>query len=231
LRLAEHMQSAHPRFMLARPNHQHVVNRKRALHQRTGDDRAVTGQRERAIDRQIRRRMLRARRQGDERGMNRRTQRIEPGAGLRRHRDDRRVFGDRSGDGRTHARAREVAFALVGEIRLGENDDRRRDREQREDREVLEGLRTRSLVCGDNEQQHVHPGRAGKHIVHEAFVTRHVDEARFDAVGKAQMREAEIERHAAPALFFPAIGLGSGECAHQRRFAVIDVAGRADDAH
>src|SRR5580658_11193944 len=45
------------------------------------------------------------------------------------------------------------------------------------------------------------------------------------------MREAEVERHAALAFLFPAIGIGAGQCLDERRFSVIDVAGGADDVH
>ena len=58
-----------------------------------------------------------------------------------------------------------------------------------------------------------------------------IDDAGFCAVIEPQMREAEVERHAARAFLFPAIGIGAGQRLDERRFAVIHVAGGADDVH
>ena len=81
---------------------------------------------------------------------------------------------------------------------------------------MLEGLRTRPFVGRDDEQEHVHPGRAGEHVVQEALVPRHVDDAGFDAVVKAQVREAQVERHAAHLLFEPPSGFGAGQRPDER---------------
>ena len=49
-------------------------------------------------------------------------------------------------------------------------------------------------------------------------------------VGQRQVREAELDGDAALLLLLQAIGVDAGERAHQRRLAVVDVTGGADDA-
>ena len=61
-RFPEHFEAADARLDIARPNSEYIVDRDRPLHQRPGHNRSVSGHRECAVDRQIRGRMLRARR-------------------------------------------------------------------------------------------------------------------------------------------------------------------------
>jgi hypothetical protein len=62
-------------------------------------------------------------------------------------------------------------------------------------------------------------------------VAGHVDDADRFPARQRQPAEAEIDRHLALALFFESIGVDAGQGLDQRRLAVIDVAGGADDAH
>ena len=97
--------------------------------------------------------------------------------------------------------------------------------------QMLDRLRHHAFVGVDDQQQELHAGCAGQHVVQETLVAGHVDDAAFDSVVEAQVREAEIERHAAHSLFDQAIGVRSGERADQRRLSVIDVSGGSDDVH
>ena len=54
----------------------------------------------------------------------------------------------------------------------------RRDAEQVEDRQVLARLRHDALVGGDDQQREVDAAGAGEHVLDEALVARHVDDAR-----------------------------------------------------
>jgi hypothetical protein len=56
----------------------------------------------------------------------------------------------------------------------------------------------------------------------------HVDDPGFDAAG-VEVREAEIDRDAALALLLQPIGVDAGQRLDERRLAVVDVAGGADD--
>ena len=96
---------------------------------------------------------------------------------------------------------------------------------------MLERLGHDALVGIDDQQQELHAGRARKHVVQEALVSGNVDDAAFHAVVEAQVRETEVEGHAAQLLFDQTVGVGSGERGDQRRLSVIDVPGRPDDVH
>ena len=96
---------------------------------------------------------------------------------------------------------------------------------------MLERLRHDAFVGVHDEQQQLHARGAGEHVVQEALVAGHVDDAALDSVVEAQVREPEIERHAALALFDPAIGVRSGERRDERGLPVIDVSRRSDDVH
>ena len=82
---------------------------------------------------------------------------------------------------------------------------------------MLDGLRAHAFVGGDDQQQQFHARGAGEHVVQEALVAGHVDDPGFDAVVVAQVREAEVERHPAQLLFDPAVGIGAGQRADERR--------------
>jgi hypothetical protein len=55
-------------------------------------------------------------------------------------------------------------------------------------------------------------------------MTGDVDKTNF-----TQVREPQIDRDAAAFFFFETICIDPGECADQRRFAVVDMSGRAYD--
>ena len=227
----EHLQRAHAHVATAGLQHERIADRDASLHQRSRYDRAVTGEREDAIDRQERRRVRRARRQRHERIVNRGAQLVHPFPAAGRDADHRRAGSDRSRDRIADERAREFALLCIDQIDFTEHDDRAANVEIAEDREVLERLRCRPFVRGDDEQQQLHPGSAREHVVQESLVAGNVDDPGLDTVGEAQVGEAEIERHPAYALFEPAIGIGSGQGANERRFAVIDMTRGSDDVH
>ena len=191
----------------------------------------MAGQREYAVDRQIGRRLGRTRRQRDERVVDRDAERVEARARHARDRDARRVLRDRAAQLVAHELFREREFVRIERVGLGEHDDRARDVEVAQDREVLERLRLRALVRGHHQQQQFHAGGARQHVVQEAFVTRDVDDASFHAVGKAQVGEPEVEGHAAQAFFDPTVRIRAGQRAHERRLAVIHVSRGAEDVH
>ena len=59
----------------------------------------------------------------------------------------------------------------------------RLDAEQVDDRQMLARLRHDPVVGRDDQQHEVDAGGAGQHVVHEALVAGHVDEAEHVAVG------------------------------------------------
>ena len=106
-----------------------------------------------------------------------------------------------------------------------------RDAEQLEDPQVLLALRLPALGGGDDEQAGVDRADAGEHVAQEADVAGHVDEADPCARRQRRVGEAEVDREAAALLLLEAVGVGAGERQHERRLAVVDVAGGGDDPH
>src|SRR5262245_33859081 len=70
--------------------------------------------------------------------------------------------------------------------------------------------------------------RAGEHVFHESLVPRHVDKA--DAhITQIKIGETNVDRDAASFLFRQPICIDARQRAHQRRLAMVDMAGGADD--
>ena len=128
--------------------------------------------------------------------------------------------------------ARPLALDAVD---LGDDPGDLGDADQLEDVEMLERLRPRPVIGGDDQQHPVDRQHPGQHVGQEALVARHVDKAELGAVGQRRIGEAEIDRQPAPLLLRQAVGIDPGQRAHQRGLAVVDMAGggedhRADDA-
>ena len=89
-------------------------------------------------------------------------------------------------------------------------------------------LRHHAFIGGDHQRDHVDAVRARQHVLDEALMPGHIDKA--DAhVAQIEIGKANVDGDAAPLLFRQTIGVDAGQRAHQRRLAVIDVTGRADD--
>src|SRR5258706_15989933 len=97
---------------------------------------------------------------------------------------------------------------------------------------MLFGLRHDAFVGRDDEQRDVDAGRAGEHVLYEAFVAGDVHHARLDPplplARQRQGREAEIDRDAAALFLFPAVGVDPGERLYGRGLPVVDVPCRTD---
>ena len=75
----------------------------------------------------------------------------------------------------------------------------------------------------------VHIADPGEHIVDEALMPRHIDEAKKLAVRQPQIRKADIDGEAARLLLRQPVGIDAGQRAHQRGLAVVHMSGRRDD--
>ena len=115
------------------------------------------------------------------------------------------------------------------QIDLGQGDETARETEQFDDGQMLACLRHDAVVGGNDEQDEIDAGRTREHVAHEFLVPGNVDEAEDAAVRGRQVGEAEIDRDPARLLFLQPIRVDAGERAHERRLAVIDVSGCADD--
>ena len=93
---------------------------------------------------------------------------------------------------------------------------------------MLARLRHDALVGGDHEQHQVHAAHAGQHVLHESFMTRHIDQAHAHSGRRDQRREAQVNRDPALLLLGQPVGVHAGQPADERGLAMINVAGGAD---
>ena len=98
------------------------------------------------------------------------------------------------------------------------------DPQQRQDLQMLAGLRPDALGQRHHQQRGVDPAGARQHGVHEPLMPRHVDEPEVTGVGVPQ-----VDGDAATLFLGQAIGIDAGQGFDQRRFAVVHMAGGADD--
>ena len=115
------------------------------------------------------------------------------------------------------------------EVRLRHHRQPAPDPERVEQLEVLERLRVRPVVRGDDEQRRVDLARPDEHVADQPVVARHVDEVDHPPVVERQVRIPDVDRHPAPPLLGQPVRVDAGERAQERRLAVVDVPGRADD--
>ena len=101
--------------------------------------------------------------------------------------------------------------------------------ERVEELEVLERLRPRPVVGGDDEEDGVDLAGTDEHVADEPVVAGHVHEVEHVAIGKRQVRITDLDRHPPPALLGKAVGIDPGQRVEQGRLAVIDVTRRPDD--
>src|SRR5205814_4455999 len=94
---------------------------------------------------------------------------------------------------------------------------------------MLDGLRLDPFRRRHDQKRGIDASRAGQHVVHEALMARHVDEAELAAVTEVAVGVAEVDRDAARLLLLQAIGIDAGQRLHQRGLAMVDVARGADD--
>ena len=116
---------------------------------------------------------------------------------------------------------------LVHAIDLCERHQSVAKSKEREDIEMLAGLRHDAVGGGHHEDHAVHAARAGDHRLDEALVTGHVDDAHLqvpDAAGGI----AQVDRHAPLFFLLQAVGVAAGQRLHEGRLAVIDVSGGAE---
>ena len=117
---------------------------------------------------------------------------------------------------------------LVHRIGLRERDDALIDAEQPQDVQVFEGLGHDAVVGGDDEQEGVDAGRSRDHVLDEALVAWHVDQAGPPATRKIQLRVTGHDRDAPAMLLLQPVGVGAGHVADQSGLAVVHVPRRPD---
>src|SRR6476661_2981295 len=95
--------------------------------------------------------------------------------------------------------------------------------------QVLDSLRHDSVVRCDHEQRKIDAADSRKHVAYEALVSWHVDKSYELAAGHRKVGKTEIDRNAAGFFFGQAIRVDAGQCFHEQRFAVVDMACGCND--
>ena len=215
-----------------------------AAAQRAGHDQSLAARHEDAIDRQSDARPW-TRRQGVADLDQARQQLLQPSPPRRRdghHRPSRQrrrpeQVGERGSElglppGGRPLIVRGPAAGDREQVGLGDGHDAVAHPQQVEDLNVLHGLGADPVVGGDHEEARVALAGADQHVADEPVVARDVDEVDLRPVGERQPGVADVDRHAARPLLGEAVGVDPRERAQERRLAVVDVPGGAeDDAH
>jgi hypothetical protein len=98
---------------------------------------------------------------------------------------------------------------------------------------VLARLRLNAFFSGNNQQNQVNPAYTGEHVADETLVPGDIHESEAEVLatcaGKLEVGETEVNGDPSSLLFFQPIGVNSGKRLDQRRFPVINVAGRANN--
>ncbi len=144
------------------------------------------------------------------------------------HRDDRRAGEGGWGEAIADLFAHQIEPIGIDGVYFRQNDDAAIDPQEVEDRQMLVCLWHRAFVRGDDKHGHVDAAHAGEHVLDEPLMAGNVDHADSLATWQRQPGEAEIDGHRSRFLLGQAIGIDAGEGFDQRRFAVVDVTGRAD---
>ena len=225
--LAVHLHAAHARAQ-AGGQHLHLVARPgRPAPQGARDHGPGAFDAEHAVDGQAQARArLRAPR-GARRACQSLLQLGKPGGRAAGHGDDIGIRERRAGQAAPHLVGHEQRPFLVHEVGFRERHHAGAYAQKLQHGQVLLGLRHDAVVGGDAKKRQVDARRSRYHLAHEALVARHVHHAEHGAVRKRQAREAQLDGDAALLLLCQTVGVGSGQGQHERRLAVVDMAGRA----
>ncbi len=222
------VQAAHPHRPSGVAEEQFVAHRDLSGEGRTGDHDAAAGDAEGPVHRQAE--VSLAATLADFAGEPAEcfAQRLDALPGAAGEREDRRAR-QRAEASRCSTWVRTCCPLRLDPVDLGQRHQRPADTEQFDDRQVLAGLRHQAVVGGHHQQHAIDAAGAGQHVVDEALVAGHVDEAGGAAVAKVGVEIAQVDGDPALALGRAAVALDAGEGAQQRGLAVVDVPGGADD--
>ena len=111
-----------------------------------------------------------------------------PSPRVRRGADERRVFQEGALHQLADLQLDDLARRLIDEVALGQGDDAVPQAEQAEDFQVLARLRHDGIVGGDDEDGQVDAGGAGEHVLDEALVAGHIDDAEAEVAADRAWR-------------------------------------------
>ena len=115
------------------------------------------------------------------------------------------------------------------EVRLGEDHRAAIHAQQVENRQMFERLRHDPVIDGDCQKREIDSARAREHRVNETLVAWNINEADPLPGARGHIGEAQIDRDAARLLILQPVAIDARQGFDQRRLAVIDMTGEADN--
>ncbi len=204
-----------------------VANGDRPRGHGSGDHRAVTGDREGAIDGHPEEPGIVARGGLFAKGFEGQTQIVDPLAGRGRRANQRTAFEEAAGDQVLDILLDEGEPRAIGQVALRQGDKPGAEAEQTENLQMLARLRHHRVIRRDDQKRQVQPGRAGEHVSNESLVARDINQGE-SATRQIKRSKSQVDGDAAEFLGGEPIRLDAGQGPHQRRLAVVDVPRRSD---
>ena len=205
--------------------------RQQPVNQGAGDHGAKAGNGKAAVDRQARPAQVRPRPGLIQYAVDFLFQFGQSGPGVGRHPQHGAAGKGSAGYGILHFRLDQFHQFVVHQVGFGDHYQALADAEDVQNRQMFPGLLHYAFVGGDNQQSQVNSADAGQHIFDKALVARHIHDADFPAAGQSQPGKAQVHGHL-PFLFLgQTIRVNVGQSLDQGGFAVIDMAGGADNIH
>src|SRR3989475_3400130 len=223
------LQPAHPHEPSAGHGLHLFADLDRPVDESAGDHGAETADGEDPVDRKARAAEVRARLGTLEQTVKCFRKLAKSTAGRCRDRDHVRAFERGAFERGDDLRLDELEPVALDQVDLGQHDQASSHLQQIEDLEMLACLRHHTFIRRHHEQHGIQTLRPGQHVAHQPRVTAHVDDADLAAAGQAHVCETQVDGHPATLFFGQPVGVDPGQGGDQRRFAVVDVARRADD--
>src|SRR5713101_1225980 len=226
--LAARLHAAHAQPPASREQLDLIAGCNASGNQRAGDHRTESFDRKGAVDRQPE--VLRAvlsrdlLRNGRQRLPQLQQPRLRPNA----HQNNRSIFQKRSAQVLFDLQPHQPGGVRVHEVAFRQRHYAALHAEQPAYLKVLAGLRLDRFIGGDHQQHQIHTTGACQHVADEEFVPGYIDKSEAHSVffeeGKAKINSDS------PALFFlEPVRMRSRERLDERRLAVVNVPGRAND--
>ena len=150
-------------------------------------------------------------------------------AGISRHGHHRLALQEGAFDALAHVLCDHFHPLGVYHIGLGDDHQTLLDAQQAEDAQMLYRLGHKAFVGGHHQHCQVDAAGTGQHIFDKPFVAGHVHQTGLGTVIEIQMGEAQINGDTALLFFHQTVGINAGQRLDQQRFAVVNVAGGANN--
>src|SRR5579872_7030830 len=145
-------------------------------------------------------------------------------AGSRAGRNDGSIFEKRPSHQFLNFKPYQIKHVTVGQIALGDYNEPFGNAQQATDIKMLARLWLDGFVRRHHQQNQVDSAGARQHVLHEPLVAGNIDKTYLQPVAQVEVSESQVNRDAAPLLFFQPIRIDARERPHQGGLAVVNVA-------